>query len=234
MAERARAGAWKSLARSRRRTALIPPGASRPLLIVMVKEPVMGRVKTRLAHEIGAPAATAFARIAAANLVRRLARDTRWRTVLAVAPDAAVASRMWPVGLPRIGQGRGGLGARMGRLLATPFRPVILIGSDIPAASAALVAAAFRTLRRNDAIAGPAEDGGYWLIGMNRSAPQGDVFAGVRWSTPFALADTLANLKRVRVGFAACLGDVDDAASYRRLRHVASRVTLAAASRAAL
>lgn len=200
----------------------------------MLKEPVMGRVKTRLARDIGGAAATAFARIAAANLVRRLARDTRWRIVLAVAPDAAVTSRMWPVGLPRIGQGRGDLGARMGRLLAMPLRPAILIGSDIPAVSAAIIAAAFQTLRRNDAIAGPAEDGGYWLIGMNRSAPQGDIFAGVRWSTPFALADTLVNLKRARIDLAARLGDVDDAASYRRLGHLAARVTLPAASRAAL
>jgi uncharacterized protein len=206
--------------------------AWRPLLIIMLKEPVMGRVKTRLARDIGAVAATGFARVAAANLARRLATDTRWRTALAVAPDAAIASRMWPARLLRIGQGRGDLGVRMGRLLAMS-RPVLLIGADIPAVSSAIMAAAFRTLRGRDVVLGPAEDGGYWLIGMNRLAPQGGMFAGVRWSTPFALADTLANLKGARVGFAACLGDVDDGGSYRRLRHLAARVTLPAASRGA-
>ena len=212
----------------RRLAAKKQPDDARPLLIVMLKEPAMGRVKTRLGREIGAAAATRFARIAAANLIRRLGRDKRWRTVLAVAPDRAVASPIWPAKPPRMAQGGGDLGARMGRLLAT--RPAILIGADIPAVSAPLIADAFAILRRHDAIFGPAEDGGYWLVGLNRSAPRGDVFGRVRWSTAFALADTLANFQAARVGYAARLGDVDDAESHRRWGHLAGRLILPAAS----
>jgi glycosyltransferase A (GT-A) superfamily protein (DUF2064 family) len=143
-----------------------------------------------------------------------------------------MASRIWPGQLPRIGQGRGDLGERMRRLLARPRRPAILIGADIPGVSNAIIATAFRLLRRHDAIFGPAEDGGYWLVGLNRFAPQRGLFERVRWSTPFALADTLAGLDGVDIGKAARLGDVDDAASYRRLRHLAGRLILPAVSRA--
>jgi rSAM/selenodomain-associated transferase 1 len=210
----------------------VKSGPARPLLIIMLKQPVMGRVKTRLAREIGASAATAFARAAARTVIARLARDGRWRTVLAVAPDMEAASRIWPASVPRKGQGRGDLGARMRRLLAMPFRPAILIGADIPAVSAPVIAAAFKSLRRNDAVFGPAEDGGYWLVGLNRSAQQTDIFRNVRWSSPHALADTLANLANARIGFVARLGDVDNAASHRRWGHLAGRLILPAASRA--
>jgi glycosyltransferase A (GT-A) superfamily protein (DUF2064 family) len=68
-------------------------------------------------------------------------------------------------------------------------------------------------------VFGPAEDGGYWLVGQRRLKPMPDLFRAVRWSTPHALADTLANL---RVGethaLVARLADVDDGHAYRRLR----------------
>jgi rSAM/selenodomain-associated transferase 1 len=202
------------------------PGSVPPLLIIMVKQPVMGRVKTRLAREIGPVAATAFARTATRGTIARLSRDRRWRTVLAVAPDTAAASPVWPAHCAALGQGRGDLGERMERLLGRGVRPALLIGADIPAVSPEIIADAFRLLARNDAVLGPAEDGGYWLVGLNRWAPQSGIFDGVRWSTRFALADTARNLADIRLGYAACLGDVDDAASHRRCGALAGRVIL--------
>jgi glycosyltransferase A (GT-A) superfamily protein (DUF2064 family) len=61
-------------------------------------------------------------------------------------------------------------------------------------------------------VLGPASDGGYWLVGLKRRPHVLRPFGGVRWSGPHALADTLRNLARWRVGFAATLADVDDAA----------------------
>ena len=61
-----------------------------PLLVIMAKAPVCGAVKTRLAREIGAVAAVRFARTLCATLLREAARDARFRTVLAVSPDAAL------------------------------------------------------------------------------------------------------------------------------------------------
>jgi glycosyltransferase A (GT-A) superfamily protein (DUF2064 family) len=96
--------------------------------------------------------------------------------------------------------------------------PMIIIGSDIPFVTPALLADAFRRLAGNDAVFGPAEDGGYWLVGLRRRPRMLRPFAGVRWSSQHALADTLANLKGLRVGFAAKLYDIDRAEDYRRFR----------------
>lgn len=195
-------------------------------LIIMAKEPRLGAVKTRLGGEIGAAAATRFYRGVTANLIRRLARDPRWRTVLAVAPDTAVASRAWPSDVARLSQGQGDIGQRMARLLdAGRGSPRVLVGSDIPALSASHIAEAFALLRRSEVVFGPAEDGGFWLIGLNARTRPSRMFDGVRWSGPHALSDTLKNLSAFSVGFAARLSDVDDAISYRRVAHAGMRVT---------
>jgi rSAM/selenodomain-associated transferase 1 len=202
-----------------------PPTAGR--LVIMAKEPRLGAVKTRLGREIGSASATRFYRSVTANLIRRLARDPRWQTVVAVAPDAALASPAWPADIRRVPQGRGDLGARMGRLLAsTCGRPCVLIGSDIPGVSAKHIADAFALLRRSQLAFGPAEDGGFWLIGAGARIRLAGMLDGVRWSSPQALADTLKNLSAFSVGYAATLSDVDDAASYRREAHAGMRVTL--------
>ena len=165
----------------------------------MAKAPVAGAVKTRLAREIGVATATRFARQATAALLQRLARDPRWQTILAVSPDAAVASRCWPPGIARIAQGRGDLGRRMQRLMQRmPPGPVAIVGTDVPGITPTLIAQAFRRLGRHDAVFGPAADGGYWLVGMRRRPRLLRPFAGVRWSSEHALADTLANLSGPR------------------------------------
>jgi len=185
----------------------------RRTLVVMVKAPRPGRVKTRLARDIGPVAAAWWYRHACRRLFRRLA-DPRWALVLAVSPDAAAQSRVWPPGLARLGQGRGDLGARMTRLLAAfAPGPVVLVGSDIPGLGPAHVARAFAALGRAEAVLGPATDGGFWLIGARgRVALRRGLLDGVRWSTPCALADTRAALGDVRVALADVLADVDVAA----------------------
>ena len=105
-----------------------------------------------------------------------------------------------------------------GRWLACPPGPAVLIGADIPAVEAPHIADAFRLLGRHDLVFGPAADGGFWLVGARRSPRLPPLFGKVRWSGPHALADVLGNLpRRVSVGFAARLEDVDDAAALRRL-----------------
>lgn len=192
----------------------------------MVKEPRLGRVKTRLGREIGAVTATAFCRCVTANLVRRLARDRRWRTVLAVAPDGAIASHCWPRDVERVPQGQGDIGQRMARQLSRDRSgPAVLVGSDIPGLRASHITEAFILLRCNPVVFGPAEDGGFWLVGVNPRVAIAKLFDGVRWSSPHALADTLKNASGLRIGLAATLADVDDAASYRRTAHTGRRVT---------
>lgn len=177
----------------------------------MVKAPIGGRVKTRLARKAGLSRALAFYRHATAAVLARVGRDPRWQTLLAVAPDTAILSSAWPRHLPRLEQGGGDLGQRMQRVLdGLPPGPVAIIGSDVPGITAARVAAAFRLLGRHDAVFGPASDGGYWLVGLKRTRRIPRMFGGVRWSSADTLADSKANLAGYTVADVALLDDVDE------------------------
>jgi len=188
-------------------------------LVIFAKAPMLGRVKQRLAAGVGALAALRFQRNNTARLLRRVAFDRRWRCWLALTPDRyASGPRLWHVPCIRITQGGGDLGQRMARAFARlPTGPVIVIGSDIPAITRDHIAAAFRLLGDHDLVFGPARDGGYWLVGARRHPLPRNLFGAVRWSSAHALADTVANVpRRLRVGIAATLDDVDDACGYRR------------------
>lgn len=204
-------------------------GAAMPRLIVMAKQPKAGTVKRRLARGIGTAAATRFYRTALRNTLMRLGGDPRWRTYLAVTPDSALNAPCWPL-RPRVRhvpQGQGDLGARMQALFdAMPPGPAVLVGSDIPAISPAHVAEAFRRLGRADAVFGPADDGGYWLVGFKRSPGRLSPFEGVPWSTDRALAATCANLKGREIALAATLSDVDTATDFESQRTCAERLVL--------
>jgi rSAM/selenodomain-associated transferase 1 len=177
--------------------------------IVFARAPRLGAVKRRLAREIGDRAALRFHRLMLDSLLRRLARQPQFRTVLAITPDRAYVRA--PGRVARIGQGRGDLGQRMERAFRRfPRRRVVLVGSDIPALSPEDLRAAFRALGRAPAVFGPAEDGGYWLVGMGPRRPARP-FAHVRWSTRHALADTLRNFARHRPVLLRVLRDVDGA-----------------------
>lgn len=204
-----------------------PASGPRRWLVVMAKEPRCGAVKTRLARDIGAVAATQFYRHSLANVSARLARDPRWKTLIAVSPDRSIHSAVWPRGLDLIEQGEGNLGARMQRVLdCLPPGPVVIIGTDIPEISRRHIAQAFKALGSNDAVLGPCEDGGYWLVGLRRSPRVHGIFADVRWSSAQTLADTLANLEGMSVAMLEQLSDVDDGKSYRRLASAGSPVVL--------
>jgi rSAM/selenodomain-associated transferase 1 len=195
-----------------------------PRLIIMAKSPRAGRVKRRLARSIGDTAAIRCYRICLAHTLLRLGASRRWRTLVAIAPHIDVKEAFWsravqPERIGRVPQGDGDLGRRMQHLFRRlPPGPAIIVGSDIPAISPAEIAKAFRLLGNADAVFGPAKDGGYWLVGLRRSARALAPFACVRWSSPHALADTLDNLEGRRVAFASILSDVDTEESYRRLR----------------
>ena len=179
-------------------------------VFVFTRAPRLGRVKRRLAREIGDRAALRFHLAALHRLVRDLAHNRRFRTVLAVTGGFIPGLR----GVPRVGQGTGDLGARMDRVLAMSRRAVI-VGSDIPRANAADALAAFAALGQADAVFGPAVDGGYWLVGFGPKRVARP-FAGVRWSTEHALADTLANFGGRKVARLRTLSDVDNVADYKK------------------
>jgi len=206
---------------------LKPEHGPRRWLVVMAKEPRCGAVKTRLSHDIGAVAATQFYRHTLANVSARLARDPRWRTLIAVAPDTSITSSVWPEEADIIVQGSGDLGVRMqGVFDCLPPGPAVIIGTDIPEISNRHIAEAFSVLGANDAVLGPCGDGGYWLVGVRRTPKVPHVFTDVRWSSAHTLSDTLANLEGRRVAMLEQLEDVDDGGSYAKHGHAASRRVL--------
>lgn len=191
----------------------------RQTLVVMLKEPRAGRVKTRLGRDIGMVPAAWWFRHSVHRLLRNVT-DPRWDLLLAVSPDVeGLRSRVWPAHLQRIPQGRGDLGQRMALLLALPQKgPVVIIGGDIPGVRRHYIADAFTKLGSNRAVFGPATDGGYWLVGLKRTTPPPRrMFRGVRWSTEHALTDTLATMPGFDPAFAAVLQDVDTLADLSKI-----------------
>ena len=185
----------------------------RKTLVVMVKVPEAGRVKTRLARGIGVIGATQFYRFTTAEILRRLSSPAEWQLLLAIAPDSAVRSRCFPAHIDRARQGHGDLGQRMQRLMdGLPPGPAVIIGSDVPDIRAHHIRSAFTALGTHDAAIGPCPDGGYWLIGLKRFPRIQNAFVNVRWSTEHARADTLRNLSGSKIATLETLDDIDEAA----------------------
>jgi rSAM/selenodomain-associated transferase 2/rSAM/selenodomain-associated transferase 1 len=172
-----------------------------PTLLVFAKAPVPGRVKTRLARTIGDDAATAAYRALAERTLATAAAARRAGVVGAVelwldpeSDPAAIAPWRTHYGVTIATQAGDDLGARMRNALRTSLArgaPALLIGTDVPGYDIGYLAHAAAALERHDAVLGPAEDGGYVLIGVSRDI---DAFGGVPWSTPGVMAATRARL----------------------------------------
>jgi uncharacterized protein len=189
-------------------------------VLVFVRAPEAGRVKTRLASAIGAEAALRVYRRLAEHTLREAAalagEGVRVR-VHHTPADAGDAVRAWlgagPVYLP---QAEGDLGVRMEDAFARAFADgaerVVIVGSDLPALSAALLRRALDLLDAHPAVIGPARDGGYYLLGL--TAPVPGLFGGIAWSTPGVLSATLARFRAAGMDpvLLETLADVDEAA----------------------
>jgi len=200
-----------------------------PHLLVFAREPELGRVKTRLAAGIGAEAALAVYRELLALTEAAVAAAQMPATVwLAGAPagaDPAQPRPQWP-GLPwRVQPAAGSLGERMahafGEAFAAGAARVVIIGTDCPGLSAELLRQAFAELLHAEVVVGPADDGGYYLLGMTELQPE--LFANKDWSTATVLPDTLADAARLglRVAQLPTLHDVDSAQDLARWRQPA-------------
>ena len=165
----------------------------------MARWPAPLRCKSRLARGIGPRrAASVQQRLQAHTLAElqqscRLLRCDGW---LAIAGAGVRGASRLPLAdwLTQVDQGRGSLGLRMQRQFVRAFRcgyrQVVLIGSDLPRLGGSDLQQAFAALSQTPAVLGPATDGGYWLIGLSRPAP--DLFAGIAWGSDQVLSQTCA------------------------------------------
>jgi len=191
----------------------------RPRLYIFAKAPAMGKAKTRLAADIGKVHAHRLYRTMLSKVIRNV-QDPRWDTVLMATPAQAIGSvREWE-GLTQIPQASGSLSPR---LLAafTQKGPTLVIGTDCPQVTRNDIADGFAALRHHAAVFGPADDGGFWLMGMNGPVSSA-VFNNVRWSHEDTLKDVEANIDGP-VHHLRTLIDVDDLKALRALRSLSSR-----------
>lgn len=190
-----------------------------PTLLVYAKPPRMGLSKTRLARGMGLAEARRIAGFTQARTFRA-ALASGCRTVIYAAPDStlrATTTTHWPARIPRRSQGHGTLTERLTRgWNEAPPGPVMFIGTDAPDVSAALLREATRLLSRHDAVFGPAEDGGFWLFGMNKGPRARAPFHNVRWSGPHAMQDVWSNLPpHANIGLLPMLMDIDQESDWR-------------------
>ena len=184
-------------------------------VIVFARAPVPGRVKTRLAADVGPERATRIYRQLGRGTVDAL-RDGPWAVTVHVEPPDAVSIesvRSW-LGhdVAYQGQTKGDLGTRMTAAIADGLgraSAVCVVGTDIPDIRESTLCDAFDALETHDLVLGPATDGGYYLVGLTRPHPE--VFRDIPWSTErvFELTLERAHAAGLRVAALEPRTDVD-------------------------
>jgi rSAM/selenodomain-associated transferase 1 len=167
-------------------------------LLVFAKTPKPGKVKTRLLAAVSAEVAAALHEACVADTLR-LARKLRGCDVFVFAAGGTsyfrkmVEEQGSGLRVQVLAQRGADLGARMEsafrKCFAMGYREVVVIGTDTPWMGAERVRWAFTGLKSHDVVIGPAEDGGYYLLGMRTMVPE--IFRGIPWSTERVLKLTL-------------------------------------------
>ena len=187
-------------------------------LIIFVKAPRPGFVKTRLASAIGPFDAAKAYRVLVENLLEHLANLSE--VELRFSPDDALSEIQPWLGDGWIArpQSSGDLSCRLSSAFVEAFdagaKRVVIIGSDCPDVTEEDVHAAWAALLTSDVVLGPATDGGYWLIGLRQLQPA--LFRDMVWSVPTVLEETLkrAESEHLRVLLLRRLTDVDTAVEW--------------------
>ncbi|MFC2124296.1 TIGR04282 family arsenosugar biosynthesis glycosyltransferase [Bacteroidota bacterium] len=191
------------------------------LLIIFVRNPEAGKVKTRLAMEVG--------NIRALEIYNELLTRT-WMVTRDIEvkktvyyTEALVVNDLWDEGGFQKAQQRGNdIGERMSEALNESFKlgykKICLIGSDIYNLESIILLTAFEQLDNKDVVLGPAEDGGYYLIGMKNFEPT--LFTGKKWSSSTVFHDTLEDINKggLSVALLPELIDIDTAEDLNKVR----------------
>lgn len=199
---------------------------SKERLIVFVKAPRPGTVKTRLGLGPDAECA-AYQRLVTAVLGKIASfKEVELRFT---PPDAGPEVEPWlRKGWQTTPQGDGDLGARMQAAFADAFsaeaKRVLIIGSDCPYLEAQDIRIAWKALKTSNLVLGPAKDGGYWLIGLREM--QTALFKDMRWSSNTVFTETIACAKTVglKTFLLRTLSDVDTREDWEKFIAAEGRV----------
>ena len=163
--------------------------AMNPRVVLFTRYPEPGRAKTRLIPALGANRAAQLHRALTERTLQAV-RSSGLELELRTTGARTAAFEEWLGPASIIDQGDGDLGERLAR--AGPPYPTIFIGSDAPDLAPALLRRAAGALDQATAVIGPAEDGGYWLLGLSRAVD--GVFEGVEWGTSSVFDQTMKRL----------------------------------------
>ena len=186
-------------------------------LILFTRYPEPGRTKTRLIPALGAQGAATLQRRMSEAIVARMTEFAANHPVhleIRYAGGNQQAMEAWlSSDIPCRDQGEGDLGSRLHGAFVQAFaqgnRQVVVIGADCPDLTPALLAQAFTALDTQDLVLGPAMDGGYYLMGLNQTAPA--LFAEIPWGSGEVLAATLKQAQAMHLSthLLEPLADVD-------------------------
>jgi len=194
-------------------------------VIVFVRHPEPGRVKTRLAGALTPEGAARFYKALVEEKLAELAAGCAAEVLVCCTPASAVGDvEAWLGPGFRYAVQRGAdLGERMANAIAESFAMgfarCVLVGSDIPGLTPSIVEEGLSVLTESTASIGPAADGGYYLIGFHRDGLIPAVFDDMRWSTPSICRETVRLLDEcgVTVHRLATLQDIDTVDDLERL-----------------
>jgi rSAM/selenodomain-associated transferase 1 len=182
------------------------------LLLIFVKNPQRGKVKTRLAKTVGDEKAF--------KTYLRLLDFT-----IDVAGRVNAKKQIWYSSFIDEQDGLGGdgfekklqIGDNLGKRMSNAFyrgfeeyfEKIVIIGSDCPGITAKIIEKAFVNLDHDDVVIGPSEDGGYYLLGLNRLIPE--IFKDITWSTDRVFSETVNALKKQSLSYSELpiLNDID-------------------------
>lgn len=196
-----------------------------PALLIFVKNPVLGEVKTRLAADIGEQKALDVY-LELLNHTRKITKALPIEKFVFYAGEVPAEDLFEEPEYKKKQQSGEDLGQRMAAAFEETFKegyaPVVIIGSDCYELQANHLHEAFLYLNNNDFVIGPAKDGGYYLLGMN--AFDKEIFEGIEWSTETVFADTLNYIKKKHKSYHLLqhLRDVDTADDLGELKKMIS------------
>lgn len=195
-------------------------------ILIFCKAPVAGKVNTRLAPQLGEQGATALHEELAGRIIAECRRGASAPIELWCEPDTSHPFfAMLASSEECFAQQGDDLGERMAFALSASLSRggvarAVLVGTDCPAIDVQYLEMALDKLSNHDVVIGPAEDGGYGLIGLTRAYPS--LFAGMAWGSDSVCAETCRAINRQRLYWSLLplLWDIDrpeDVARYRRM-----------------
>lgn len=197
------------------------------VLIIFVKFPEPGKVKTRLAEELGDKKAAEIYSLMAQTIIGNVIHSGSYETAIFFDPPEKEDEIIKWIGdgsavfFPQEGKA---LGDRMsnafGKVLSDGTRKAVIIGTDCINVTTDTIVEAFSRLNDRDVIIGPAEDGGYYLLGLNKHEP--GLFRDISWSTGMVLDQTVGRIQEAGLSFTLLktLTDIDTAGDLRRHKSI--------------